>query len=153
MEIDTLFDMLSWNSDEETQRKGIELAKGVKCFSVFLMPRGLDHSKDIWENCARVVSEYPDEILKYCSEELLRWLGDMNWPGAEVIFQRLLKLKEVKLLSFSLVHCVKEALACDDQVWLGNMSALLKNENLNKDVLPRDIYNAMYVRYQMETYD
>ena len=49
--IDELFDMLSWDSDKETQLKGIELGKRVKCFSVFLRPHGPSHGKDVWENC------------------------------------------------------------------------------------------------------
>ena len=144
--IDELFDMLSWNSDEETQRRGIELAKEVKCFSVFLQPHGSEHSKDVWENCAKILASYPDDTLKYCSEGLLRWLQDMNWPGALTILQRLIKFKELKFLSIFIEPCVKEALACDEQIWLGNMAALLENENL-KDYLPKDIYNTLYNRY------
>lgn len=146
--IDELFDMLSWNSDEETQRKGIELAKSIKCYSVFLRPRGSEHSKDVWDNCAKVLASYPDETLKYCSHELLVWLADMNWPGAEIIFQRLIEFKDVELLSTFITHCVKEALANDDEFWLGNMAALLENKNLNRDSLPKDIYDSLYNRYR-----
>ena len=145
--IDELFDMLSWDSDEETQKKGIELAKNVKCYSVFLQPYGEDHSKDVWENCAKILSEYPDETLQYCTLELLEWLEDMNWPGAETIFERLLRMEDTSMLAMFLVNRVKEALACDKQVWLGNMAALLENKNL-EDELPRgDIYNSLYLRY------
>ena len=144
--IDELFDMLSWDSDEETQKKGIELAKNVKCYSVFLQPFGTKHSKDVWENCAKVLVSYSDEYLKYCSHELLEWITDMNWPGAETIFQRLTEFRDLKLFSRILADCVKEALARDDQFWLGNMSALLVNENI-KDYLPKDIYNSLYSRY------
>ena len=103
--IDELFDMLSWDSDEETQRKGIELALDVKCCSVFLQPRGLKHSKDVWENCAKILAAYPDETLKYCLKELLEWLGDMNWPGAEIVLQRLIKFQDLRFLSIFIVHC------------------------------------------------
>ena len=143
--IDELFDMLSWNSDEETQRKGIELAKNVRCFSVFLQPRGLEHSKDVWENCAKILAAYSDETLKYCLQELLEWLADMNWPGAEIVLQRLIEFRDPKLLSLFIEHCVKEALVCDDQAWLGNMAALLENDNLKRH-LPKDVYNTLYCR-------
>jgi hypothetical protein len=146
VDIDELFDMLSWNSDEEVQKKGIALGMGVKCFSVFLQPRGHEHGKDVWENCARILASYPDETLKYCSYGLLQWLRDMNWPGAEIIFQRLLRLMDTKMLSLCLVDCVKQALACDDQPWLGNMSALLENERIGEN-LPKDTYNSLYCRY------
>ena len=145
--IDELFDMISWNSSEEKQKKGIELAKSVECYSVFLQPHGLKHSKDVWENCAQILASYPDEILKYYSDGLLRWLEDMNWPGAETIFNRLLEFKETSFLSLFIVDCVKEALVCDRISWLGNMSALLENEYINETCLPKDIYNVLYRRY------
>ncbi len=106
--IDELFDMLSWNSDEETQKKGIELAKKVKCYSVFLQPFG--YGKYVWENCAKILAEYPDERLDYYSKDLLIWLMDMNWPGAEIIFQRLLKLKKTDILSGSIAYRVRLSL-------------------------------------------
>lgn len=143
--IDELFDMLSWNSDEDTQRRGLELAKQIKCYSVFLQPHGLKHDKDVWENCAKILSKYPDEILQYCSLGMLEWLADINWPGAETILDRLTKFSDTSLLATFIVHCVKTALACDQQGWLGNMSALLENENL-KTTLPKDTYNVLYKR-------
>lgn len=147
--IDELFDMLSWNSDEETQRRGIELAREVKCLSVFIRPIGLNHGKDIWENCAKVITSYPDEILFYCIPGMLEWLSDMNFPGAEIIFERLLKYQDSKSLAYRLEPLVKQAMAWDDQFWLSNMAALLENENL-KDYLQRDIYNSLCSRYVPE---
>lgn len=146
IDIDVIFDMLSWNSDVATQEKGIELAKNIKCYSVFLQPFGLKHSKDVWENCAKILSSFPDEILQYCSRGMLEWLGDINWPGAEIILDRLIEFSDTSLLSINITYCVKEALACDEQGWLGNMAALLQNGNL-KTSLPKDIYNILFKRY------
>lgn len=145
VDIDKLFDMLSWHSDDETQQKGIELAKSIKCYSVFLQPHGLRHDKDVWENCAKILSNYSDEILQYCSLSMLEWLEDINWPGAEIILDRLIKFSDTSLLAINITHCVKEALACDQQGWLGNMSVLLRNDHL-KQKLPKDIYNVLYIR-------
>lgn len=146
--IDELFDMLSWRSDEETQRRGIELAKHTQCYSVFLQPHGLTHDKDVWENCAKILSEYPDEILKYCTLEMLEWLEDMNWPGAEIILDRLIKFTDTSFLATFIPYCVRAALARDQQGWLGNMSELLKNVNL-ETTLPKDIFDVLYVRYSL----
>jgi len=144
--IDELFDMLSWKSDDETQKRGIELAKQIECYSVFLQPHGLKHDKDVWGNCAKILSEYPDEILRFCSLGMLVWLEDINWPGAETILERLIKFNDTSLLSIFIVRCVKQALACNQQDWLGNMSALLENENL-KNNLPPDIYELLKCHY------
>ena len=145
--IDELFDMLCWNSDEETQKRGIELAKDVKCFSVFLQPYGLEYGIGIWENCAKILSSYPDETLQYCSSGMLKWLENMTWPGAFIILDRLVAFSDTTFLSMHVVHCVKEALACDLQDWLYSMAALLANENLIPN-LPKDIYDVLYVRYK-----
>ncbi|MBQ7171275.1 MAG: DUF5071 domain-containing protein [Clostridia bacterium] len=140
--IDELFDMLSWNSDAETQKKGIELAKDIECFSVFLQPRSFKHSKDVWGNCAKILYDYPDEKLQYCVPEMLEWLEDMNWPGAELVLERLIKMKDISFLSSFLTVCVKEALILDNQSWLGNMAALLENDDL-KNELPKDIRKVL----------
>ena len=150
--IDDLFDMLSWNSDEDTQKKGIELAKNVKCCSIFLQPFGLNHSIDVWDNCAKILCDFSDEILKHCTLGMLEWLEDINWPGAETILSRLIKFTDTSLLSIFVVSCVKEALACDQQQWLGNMSALMENENL-KTNLPKDVLKVLNDRYGKERDD
>ena len=93
--IDEIFDMLSWNSDKNIQKKGIEEAKKIKHLSVLIQPM---ESKDIWENCAKVLAEKRnDELLPY-TIELFKWLQDMNWPGAEIIYDRL------KMFSFKAIE-------------------------------------------------
>ena len=47
MGIDQIFDMLSWNNNEEIQRQGIQEAKKIKHLSVLFQPI---ESKSIWEN-------------------------------------------------------------------------------------------------------
>lgn len=145
--IDELFEMLSWNSDEGTQKKGMEMAKNVRCLSVFLQPNGPECNKNVWENCAKVLCNYPDEVLKNYLPELLEWIEDINWPGAEIILNRLIDYSDASSLAMSVSTCVKMALVCDLQGWLGNMSALLNNPKL-KDAIPKDIYNVLYCRYQ-----
>lgn len=34
-DIDEIIDMFNWNKSEETQKKGLELSKSVKCLKVF----------------------------------------------------------------------------------------------------------------------
>ena len=75
IDIDTIFDMLSWNSNETTQIKGIKEAKKIKHLSVLIMPI---ESKSVWENCAKVlISKSDKELIPYLYE-LFRWLQDMN---------------------------------------------------------------------------
>lgn len=53
MEIDRIFDMLSWDNEEKIQTKGIEEAKKIRHLSVLIQPI---ESKSIWENCAKVLA-------------------------------------------------------------------------------------------------
>ena len=86
MEIDQIFEMLSWDNDKETQLRGIEEAKQIKHLSVFLQPI---ESKLIWENCARVLISKNDKELQLYLVSMFKWLQDMNWPGADYIYDRL----------------------------------------------------------------
>lgn len=84
--IDRIFEMLSWNNPETIQERGIEEGKKVKSLSVFFQPI---ESKSIWENCAKILVSKSDDELKPYLLELFRWLQDMNWPGADLVYERL----------------------------------------------------------------
>lgn len=87
--IDRIFEMLSWNNDETIQAQGIKEAKKIKNLSVFFQPI---ESKSIWENCAKVLSSKTDDELKLYILDLFNWLQDMNWPGAEIVYERLMRM-------------------------------------------------------------
>ena len=50
-DIDTIFKMLSWNSSEKEQLRGIDEAKKIEYLSVLFQPI---EDKSVWENCAKV---------------------------------------------------------------------------------------------------
>ena len=141
--IDELFEMISWNSDEETQRRGIELAKDITCLSVFLMPHGGKYSKDIWENCAKIICSYPDEILIYYLTELLEWIEDINWPGAEIVFERLCGFSNTEWLTREISDSVKIALVQKRNIWLNNILALYSENKKLENRLPEDIFRML----------
>ena len=51
-DIDTIFKMLSWNSSEKEQLRGIDEAKKIEYLSVLFQPI---EDKSVWENCAKVI--------------------------------------------------------------------------------------------------
>ena len=123
--IDEIMDMLDCNNSVETQEKGIELAKNVKCINVFILPEHLECSKNVWENCAKILADRTDkELLPYLTNILL-WIEDMNWPGAIIIDDRLKKFHDMKMLSFAIKECVKRASETDNHIWLENLSELM----------------------------
>lgn len=93
--IDQIFRMLSWNNDRQTQEQGIHEAKKIKNLSVLIQPI---ESKSIWENCANVLASKSDDELEIYFMDLFRWIQDMNWPGAEIIYDRLEEYHYKKLI-------------------------------------------------------
>ncbi len=123
--IDEIMDMLDCNNSMETQEKGIELAKNVKCINVFILPEHLECSKNVWENCAKILANRTDKELQPYLIDILLWIEDMNWPGAIIIDDRLKKFHDMKMLSFAIKECVKRATATDNHIWLENLSELM----------------------------
>ena len=119
--IDTIMDMLDWNNPIEIQEKGRSLAKDIRCINVFLQPGHPGHGKNVWDNCATILSERSDQELKPYLYQLFKWLMDMNWPGAECIFQRLKEYKIDSMFEFVLNECIEEAKALGDLIWLNSL--------------------------------
>lgn len=145
--IDEIMEMLDWNNSEEIQQKGVELAKNIKSISAFVQPN--DPGKSVWENCAKVLVDRQDDKLKPYLSQLLEWLQDMNWPGAEIILERLKTYDEMEMLVFNVKCCVEKAIACgkfDEMKLLDNISELLCNEKL-KAALPTEILEILQKHY------
>jgi len=126
--IDEIMDMLDWNNSAEIQQRGIEIAKYIRSINAFVLP--MNPSKSVWENCAKILVDKPDEILNPYLFRLLEWIEDLNWPGALIVLDRLKKFTETEMLSFSVENIVRIASATNNSIWLGNLSELLDNENL-----------------------
>jgi len=126
LNIDDLFEMLSWNSDSETQAKGRMIASQIKSLFIFLQPTG---NKSVWENCAKILSEKSDENLEMYLYQLLEWIQDINWPGAFIVLDRM-KRFSAKKIKGPLQYCIKQAMTSQDNEWLDYLSMLLDNSEL-----------------------
>lgn len=93
--IDTIFEEMNWNKSEDIQMQAIEQAKKIKHLSVFIMPI---ENKSVWENCAKVLISKSDDELSLYFIELFKWFKDMNWPGAYLIYDRLLNVSKEEIL-------------------------------------------------------
>lgn len=122
--IDYIMDLLDWNNSMEKQEQGIEMAKDVKCINVFLQPGSRYYGKNVWDNCAKILSARSNEELSPYMIELMEWLQDMNWPGAFFIFNRLKEMKNEQLFQYSYTICLKCARALDDETWESNLKML-----------------------------
>lgn len=121
-DIDYILSLLDWQRSEEEQALGLCLAKEVKDISVFLQPQG----KSLWENCSRVLYEKSDDELLPYLDKLLEWLLDMNWPGALIVYDRLLIFEKSTALLASLSESIKRAKNLNEVIWLDNLLELKK---------------------------
>ena len=93
VDIDQIFDLLSWKQSESIQAEGVALARTIKNLQSFILPISFEHGKDIWDNCAVILSEKEDGLLFPYIDRLMDWFRDPNWPGSETIWNRLLQFQ------------------------------------------------------------
>lgn len=128
VDIDYIMDLLDWNNHTDKQEQGIKLAQNVKCINAFLQPSNQAHGKNVWDNCAKILSKRTNEELSPYLIELMEWLQDMNWPGAFCILDRLKKMVDDPLFQHSYNICLKCAKALEDDVWKNNLEMIEKDD-------------------------
>lgn len=130
--IDSILQSLSWNNSDSIIAQGLENAKKTYCLKAFFQPISPIYGKDTWENCAKVICEKSDDILRYYSEDMLKWLQDLTWPGAQQIMDRLLNMKSTSMLVYNLDTLVPVLRYIGDEQWLMNIRQLLDNPNIHQ---------------------
>lgn len=133
VDIDYIMGLLDWNNSTDQQEQGIRLAQSVKCINAFLQPNNRAYGKNVWDNCAKILSMRTNEELSPYLIELMIWLQDMNWPGAFCILDRLKAITNEPLFRHSYNICLKCAKALDDEVWENNLN-MIENQALNKKI-------------------
>lgn len=129
IKIDTIMKLIDWNNSIEEQAQGIALAKDVKCISAFLQPCNKNYNKNVWDNCAKILSERTDDELAPHLLGLMEWLQDMNWPGAFCIFDRLQEYIDDASYNVAFDSSLKHAQALEDAVWEDNLRMLQMQKN------------------------
>ena len=61
VDINDIMDLLDWNQSAENQAKGRALGQDIECINVFLQPCNKNSNKNVWENCAKILSERTNE--------------------------------------------------------------------------------------------
>ena len=121
--IDQIFEMLSWHNEEKIQIQGIEEARKIRNLSVLIQPL---ESKSIWENCAKVLISKNDQELNVYLIRMFQWLQDMNWPGADLIYERL-KSMPIQYIETAYNICLAMADRTGDSVWKKVLIDFLNN--------------------------
>ena len=113
LSIDEIFSLMSTDNDEAAQQKGIAEAKKIRYISVLFQPI---ESKKVWENCAKVIIQKKDDELRRYVFSMFAWLQDMNWPGAELIYERLSQMPQNMILP-TYYCCLEKATQTNDVPW------------------------------------
>ena len=128
--IDEIMALIDWTRSEEDQRRGIEMARDVQTIRAFFQPSGPSFCKSVWRNCAYIICEREDKELIPHIVEMLMWLQDLNWPGAEQILDRLLRFSDVDVLCMVITDMVPALIAIDEDAWLSTIAILLRNSKI-----------------------
>ena len=123
-EEEKLFEMLDWNAPKEIQELGRRKAAESGNIRCFLQPVFPKYSKNVWTNCALILAGKTDEELRPWLKELLRWLQDMNWPGAEIIQERLEAFQDDEAFRQAFGTCMLEAVDTNDEDWAENLETV-----------------------------
>jgi methionyl-tRNA synthetase len=118
LDYNEIIEMLDWNNPPDVQKKGMELARQIKCLNVLVQPFMPGASKSLWENCAIVLCEKNDEELKPFVKGMFEWISDLNVPGAELIFGRLKRFKKSYLFDVLMNDAKTIAKAFNEKYWL-----------------------------------
>ncbi len=120
-----LLKMLSYKNTIEIQEKGIRLASEIKWLGHLFQPTIGGESKSLWENCALVLSKKTDEQLCPWLIDCFIWLQDMNWPGAEIIADRLKIMRDTENYEYNKEKAIKIAEITNDEEWIENIRQYL----------------------------
>lgn len=130
MNIDEIYDLFTWDASysnaeyDARVERGIAEARKLKNIYPFIQPIVAGkNSKSVWEPCAKVVALKSDEELDNYLYLLLDWLKDMNWPGAEIIFERLSQIPSAKIRNY-VEFSMNLAKRDKDEIWLNTLEAL-----------------------------
>ena len=133
-DIDKIMYLIDWNRSAIEQLEGISLARKVHCIKAFFQPICSEYSKSVWGNCAAIICERSDEELAPYIMDMILWIEDLNWPGAEQIQQRLIQFQDVRMLSNNLNNIVPALEKLEKTSWLIFISELLNNRELSRTI-------------------
>lgn len=128
-DISYIMSLLDWNNSLDKQEYGKNLARDICDLRPFLQPCNKDYNKNVWDNCATILSEKTDEELSPYLNKLLEWIQDLNWPGAFCILDRLKEYKDENSYNCAYNYSLNLAKAQKDTIWEENLQMLSNERN------------------------
>ena len=120
MEWAKIIDQLDWNNNETiiNDAKNKLLTIPEEYIHLLMQPSSKWH----WENAADVVVHLN---VNSCFPEMLKWLQDLNWPGAKKIFN-MLSIYEGSDIDKHITDALILVKLENDEVWYENIDQLIK---------------------------
>lgn len=135
IELDYVMNLLDWNKTADEQARGRYLAREIHDIRIFMQPCNQLYNKNVWENCAKIISERGDDELAPHLVTLLEWLQDLTWPGAICVKDRLLRYSDISSFEAALDCCLRHAQETEDHIWENNLIKI-KQASFNASPLP-----------------
>lgn len=64
--INYILSLIDWNNTLDQQAVGIKIAESIKDIQSFIQPCTESYNKNVWDNCALIISKRSDaELLPY----------------------------------------------------------------------------------------
>lgn len=106
---------LSWSKTETIQKKSMEYLSNIDDDDLIRLVKPF--GKDCWQNAARVIALIGYPRIKHIINDLIKWLQDMNWPGAKEVFECLCLIPKELLIPY-IKKAISEAENNNDEMWL-----------------------------------
>lgn len=108
--IDYIYSLIDEKKFKDIQLSGIKLAETIDDVFEFIRPMEENYNRNIWENCAIIISKRSDELLTPYLLQLIEWGANPLWQGSQTIMERLNKFENIEILVTFIDLYVKRAI-------------------------------------------
>lgn len=120
MKNDQVLEALCLPKDTKEFKISYQIALDSRDLLFLFQPQSYPYA---WESCAQIIAQHADDELIPYVKQMLEWIEDLNWMGAEIIFERL-KAMEPHKLKKPYLRALQAALTDDNEEWLSYLSGL-----------------------------
>ena len=125
-----LVERLHWHYTAEEQEPAMNEIVQRESFDVklLLQPMG----KMYWDNAALVLSRMSHERLAPILDGLFEWIADMNWPGADTVFE-LLDILPAGVFMPAYEKAARQAIPGKRPAWKNNLYLFIKSGKAKRE--------------------
>ena len=128
-EIEALIYDLDWNLSIETQNNAINSLVEREDYDLAILMQPLQTHKELWENAAHVLVKKGYDKIKNHIDGLFKWLKDLNYPGAIIIYDFLRSIPKKDFDYYTDLY-LSEARKENDEDWELYILQLIKNKKI-----------------------